>query len=170
MSNAVVTPLFPTGSRVRAWCVSSLSRRQTSTSIAFNFVGQAQCDQFNFIDGYNLRLSGIFNPSTDRIYFQFVTPLSDASYRVFIQPRMNPTNESTVDIFSSTLEQFRMCHVLNTPAFPKTRNGFWIRMGCMNLTTWINTAKLIRPDVVENRQSTTANASRKTLALSLVVL
>lgn len=177
MSNAVVTPLFPTGGRVRAWCVTSLAIRATSSSTASNVSLQEQFDALNFVDGYNLRIGAETASATDRVFFKFVTPMQDSAYRVFLQPRMNPMNEVSVNPLNppiittlTSLEVYRLCSVLNTSAVQKTKQGFWIRMGVPNLTTWTNTQKIIRPDSVEGRQSDTANASRKTIALSVVVL
>jgi hypothetical protein len=170
MSNAVVTPLFPTGGRVRAWCVTSLAIRATSAGTASNVSLQEQFDALNFVDGYNLRIGAETASATDRIFFKFVTPMQDSAYRVFIQPRMNPMTEDLVNSNNTSLEQYRLCSVLNTSAVQKTKQGFWIRMGVSSISTWVNTQKIIRPDSVENRQSSTSNTSRKTIALSVVVL
>jgi len=170
MSNAVVTPLFPTGGRVRAWCVTSLAIRATAGNIASNVSSQDGFDTLNFVDGYNLRIGAETASATDRIFFKFVTPMQDSAYRVFIQPRMNPMTEESVNSNSTSLEVYRLCSVLNTSAVQKTKQGFWIRMGVSSITTWTNTQKIIRPDSVEGRQSTTSNTSRKTIALSVVVL
>ena len=169
MSNAVVTPLFPTGGRVRAWCVTALARRTTFTSSALNVTNQSALDDISFVDGYNLRL-GIESASLTKIYFKFITPMQDSAYRVFVQPRMNPVSETTLNLYLANLEKCRLFHVLNTSDSPKTKYGFWIRLGLTSASQWTNVQRLFQTDRIDERQSTSLNALRRTLALSVVVL
>jgi hypothetical protein len=169
MSNAVVTPLFPTGGRVRAWCVTALARRNTAGSSALNVTTQSALDDISFVDGYNLRL-GIESAVLTKIYFKFITPMQDSAYRVFVQPRMNPVSENTLNLNNTNLEKYRLVHVLNTSDSPKTKYGFWIRLGHTSENLWNNNQKLIITDRIDERQSGASNTLRRTLALSVVVL
>ncbi len=143
MSNTAVTPLFPTGRRVQAWCVSNLLSRRLNRDLiptnsgsltdlngrTVNFT-QEQMDTLNFIDGYNVRLDRrcVANASTTPInsipyYFSFITPLSSANYRVFAQVRHSPTRCLWQGY---TFMPWNTVSVLNADPYKKTRYGFFI--------------------------------------------
>jgi len=142
MSNTAVTPLFPTGRRVQAWCVSNLlSRRLTADTISTNSgtpnlrgtpvnLTQEQMDTLNFIDGYNVRLDkrciGNFtNSASENIpfYFTFINPLPSANYRVFLQIRHSPTRGLWRGY---TFLPWFAPSIINTTKYPKTQYGFFV--------------------------------------------
>jgi len=142
MSNTAVTPLFPTGRRVQAWCVSNLvSRRLTTDTIGTNSgtpnlrgtpvnLTQEQMDTLNFIDGYNVRLDKrCIGKFTDLVsenipfYFTFINPLPSANYRVFLQIRHSPTRGLWRGY---TFLPWFAPSIINTTKYPKTRYGFFV--------------------------------------------
>lgn len=118
---ALPSVFFAHNSRVRAWCSTSFYQSSVLTQAAF--------DATNFLDGFNLRmdvatqqLSGDLQYS-GALKFSFINPLPDNNYKVFVQPFFQPN--------STVLGAPFVAHVLNSAAYPKTRDSFWVRMGFM---------------------------------------
>lgn len=118
---ALPSVFFAHNSRVRAWCSTSFYQSSVLTQAAF--------DATNFLDGFNLRmdvatqqLSGDLQYS-GALKFSFINPLPDNNYKVFVQPFFQSGN----DTFGSPF----LAHVLNSAAYPKTKESFWVRMGFM---------------------------------------
>lgn len=128
--SAFTNTLFqPHGGGVRAWCLTGFSGNDPSKMSLLNTVN---CYNLN-IDNerYNTMNSSIGSSqqgiSTGAIPFKFVTPMEDAKYMIFVQPRTvgvgaGGYSEGGVAFFA---------HALNTPQYPKTRFGFWVRFGRM---------------------------------------
>jgi hypothetical protein len=121
MPNSASTIVFG-GSAIKAWCLTGFNG---PTNIG------------NFVNGYNLILDETLlttqrntftlsqqGLSTGAIPFRFVTPMQNTKYKIFVQPR---TNGSLYAENGRAL----FCHALNTTQYPKTRNGFWVRLGIM---------------------------------------
>jgi len=114
MSSSAAIPVFQT--TPRAWCLVSNHR-------IYNTLNQANFDEKNFIDGYNLYISkdtqdytaGNVN-YTGALKFSFVTPMRDNKYKVFV----SAYNASGTPYMS---------HALNSAQYPKTPESFWIRLG-----------------------------------------
>jgi hypothetical protein len=129
MSSAFTQTLFnPRGAGVHAWCLTG-----------FNGSNPANASFLNTVNCYNLNIDNAAYAaitastgtsqqglSTGAIPFKFVTPVSNDKYMIFVQPR-------TVSVGNSYSESGRafFAHALNTPQYPKTRFGFWIRFGIM---------------------------------------
>ena len=88
----------------------------------------------NIVNGYNLKfddtlLANNHNAlggtqqgySTGAIPFRFVTPLPDANYKIFVNPR------SIGNDYYARRAAF--AHALIGAQYPKTRFGFWVRFG-----------------------------------------
>jgi hypothetical protein len=121
LNSPVSSFLFAHNSRVRAWCSTSFYQSGTLTQAAF--------DATNFLDGFNLRmdvatqqLSGDLQYS-GALRFSFINPLPDNQYKVFVQPFFQPG--------STILGAPFVAHVLNSVAYPKTKQSFWVRLGFM---------------------------------------
>jgi len=116
MSSSAALPLFQT--TPRAWCVvSNHATIATPTRASF--------DETNFVDGYNLYISADSQTSTvggtntthqGAIKFSFVTPMPNNRYKIFV----NAYRQAGLPF---------MCHALNSPQYPKTRESFWVRVG-----------------------------------------
>ena len=122
MGNSSVLGWVGGGQTVRAWCLTG-----------FNPVASPTLN--NHVNGYNLTLDDVkytaqINTNntaqpglcTGAIPFRFVSPMPDTRYKIFVQPRNNS---------STYLDRGLFTHALNTPQYPKTVNGFWIRFGIM---------------------------------------
>lgn len=124
---AIQTLFNGNGATVRAWCLTGLVRESS------DFLK-------NHINGYNLTLdnskyiamqtvqgSDQQANSVGAIPFKFVVPLRDKNYKVFVQVK------SVGPITTSLLPTF--AHCLDSLAYPKTKDGFWVRMGLMVRST-----------------------------------
>jgi len=124
VANSSVLGWVGGGQTVRAWCLTG-----------FNPVASPTLN--NHVNGYNLTLDDIkytaqitantnsqTGISTGAIPFRFVSPMPDARYKIFVNPRL---------VNYGTLYPYRglFAHALNTPQYPKTVNGFWVRFGFM---------------------------------------
>ena len=118
MGNSSVLGWVGGGQTVRAWCLTGFN---PVASVLHN----------NHVNGYNLTLDAANYSvpsgsqqglSTRAIPFRFVSPMPDTRYKIFVQPRNNS---------STYLDRGLFTHALNTPQYPKTVNGFWIRFGIM---------------------------------------
>ena len=119
MGNSSVLGWVGGGQTVRAWCLTGFN---PTGSILHN----------NHVNGYNLTLDDVKylsvpygsqqGLSTGAIPFRFVSPMPDTRYKIFVQPRNNSITYLDRGLFT---------HALNTPQYPKTVNGFWIRFGIM---------------------------------------
>lgn len=119
MANSSVLGWVGGGQTVRAWCLTG-----------FNPVASPTLN--NHVNGYNLTLDDVkyttpnntsqSGLSTGAIPFRFVSPMPDTRYKIFVQPRNNSLTYLNRGLFT---------HALNTPQYPKTVNGFWVRFGIM---------------------------------------
>lgn len=125
MANSSVLGWVGGGQTVRAWCLTGFYPRIPADV--------ANKTHNNHVNGYNLilddakYLAQFAASETDlvrcrgAIPFRFVSPMPDTRYKIFVQPRSNG--------FYSDRGLFT--HALNTPQYPKTVNGFWVRFGFM---------------------------------------
>jgi len=141
---------FGAGQVIKAWC-------HTGIQVVTN--QQARMTQFNFINGFNLGFDDIaFKNQHDAvggvtdlrgrnvgaIPFKFVTPLENNRYRVFVQPvATNASGRYADSDVGSTSPRPLFAHCLFGNQYPKTRNGFWVRLGSHILhrtdNFWYNT-------------------------------
>lgn len=123
MENSHVnSTLFGHAAGVRAWALVSNHNRGAN---------QSAWNDANFLDGYNLYLDlasrnvgtsvgdggGKFDGA---LKFTFVTPMPDNKYKVFVSS--GPGKDAV------------LAHVLDSAAYPKTKDSFYVRVG-----TWHNT-------------------------------
>ena len=123
MENSHVnSTLFGHAAGVRAWALVSNHNRGAN---------QSAWNDANFLDGYNLYLDlasrnvgtavGVDNGKFDgALKFTFVTPMPDNKYKVFVS--------------SGPGKDAALAHVLDSAAYPKTKDSFYVRVG-----TWHNT-------------------------------
>jgi len=123
VANSSVLGWVGSGQTVRAWCLTGFN---PVASVLHN----------NHVNGYNLTLDDVKylsvtapygsqqGLSTAAIPFRFVSPMPDARYKIFVQPRL--VNYGTLYPYKGLFT-----HALNTPQYPKTVNGFWVRFGLM---------------------------------------
>lgn len=122
MINSALTTLVGHNARVKGWCLTALTYDTTSVG---GGVDQA-FHSYNFINGCNLLIdrSATVNVSVDTerrysgaIRFAFANEPANANYKVFVNPTFSGTSTPVV------------AHCLNNSRYPKTVNGFWIRIG-----------------------------------------
>lgn len=122
MINTAPKTLFGHNSKVKAWCLTALNYDSTATTHPMG--------SYAIVNGYNLVLdstvSDVTAPNTDRTYsgtirFSFVTPLQDTKYKVFVEPHFSQ--------ISATFNLPVVAHAVNNSRYPKTVNGFYVRVG-----------------------------------------
>lgn len=164
MSNTAVTPLFPTGGRVRAWCVTkTLYKLNPSDPTPTT---QEMFDSVNFVDGYNLRLDigSVTQPNVFIPYkFSFITPMQSKNYQVFAQMMCN-TNENMYQTVSVPFgyEPYKTMVVYDVPRFPKTNRSFWLTGLSLNGSSDDTIVNLIA--------SNQSSATEKAFTLAVVVI
>lgn len=157
MQNSQVnSTLFGHAAGVRAWAIVSNHNRGAD---------QAEWNTANFLDGYNLYLdlasrnvgtsvgagSGKFDGA---LKFTFVTPMPDNKYKVFVST--GPGKDAA------------LAHVVDSAAYPKTKNSFYLRVGTWHPNS-ISSAAISATGRTHN-QITTANLwSSAATSLGLVV-
>jgi len=164
MPNSSGLAWFAGGQSVKAWCLTGFNGTLTGPTVR------------NFINGYNLTFDdAAYNAqvaadgtdqqglSTGAIPFKFVTPMPDTKYKIFVQPRTVSVNT----LYSEDGRAF-FTHALNTPQYPKTVNGFWVRFGILLRTGDSFLSNVVnRPDYGEILNRSIASA---TYQLQVVVL
>jgi hypothetical protein len=116
MANTPILPFFGHNNTVKAWCLTGNFAVTGSTT-------QTIFDSVNFVDGYNLRLdvatnTGAASVNAGALKFSFINSMPNTKYKVFVQCYGNN---------SPVYPQF--AHVLNSAAYPKTRDSFYVRVG-----------------------------------------
>lgn len=147
MSNTAVTPLFPVGRRVQAWCVTQLRYKQQPTDP--NPTTQTMFDAVNFIDGYNLRLDfqSVTTPSVFIPFkFSFLNPLSSKNYRVFAHVLHKTDTYPIGSSGNESIFPYRSPMVYDVPRFPKTKQGFWMGFTFLSSTSTDSYIQIIYPN------------------------
>lgn len=138
-----IVPILDNRKSVKAWCHTAF----TVTGVT----DQTSCDAVNFIDGYNLKLDvGTFqaqgtipavtsatdtrNRAYGAIKFQFLTPMPNNKYMVFVTPDYFSTSDITAINTSTNFRQVT-AHVLNSAQYPKTTDSFYVRFAVRLLGT-----------------------------------
>jgi len=141
---------FGAGQTIKGWC-------HTGIQVVTNH--QQRMTQFNFINGFNLTfddakfydqitavggITDLRGRHVGAIPFKFVTPLQNDRYKVFVQPVATNGNGRYADSdLGSSNPRPLFAHCLFGNQYPKTKNGFWVRLGSHVLhrtdNFWYNT-------------------------------
>jgi len=137
--SSVITPISAKGSTVRAWCLTAFNPVPQNGYTIHNDTVSSLGDYsrilsfYNVIDCYNLTINDrLWFPflggsaaqySMRAVPFKFNTPLPDANYKIFVNPR---TVGAAYGVSSNNPV---FAHALIGNQYPKTRFGFWIRFG-----------------------------------------
>lgn len=157
MQNSQVnSTLFGHAAGVRAWAI--VSNHNSGAN-------QAEWNNTNFLDGYNLYLdiasrsvgnsvgagSGKFDGA---LKFTFVTPMPDNKYKVFVStgPGVNAA----------------LAHVVDSAAYPKTKDSFYLRVGTWH-STGLNANVPSAASRTHNQITAATLWSSATTSLGLVV-
>lgn len=161
MPESAYIPAIFGGASIKAWCLTGFNPTLKGPTVR------------NFINGYNLTFDDTtYNTqvaafgdsqqgiSTGAIPFKFVTPMANNKYKIFASPK-------TVGPQYAENGRGFLCHALNTPQYPKTVNGFWVRFGIVTrgnnntgqgFDPFINDITA-RPDVAEVLNRSVASAT-----------
>lgn len=157
MENSHVnSTLFGHAAGVRAWALVSNHNRGAN---------QSAWNDANFLDGYNLYLdlasrnvgtavgddSGKFDGA---LKFTFVTPMPDNKYKVFVS--------------SGPGKDAALAHVLDSAAYPKTKDSFYVRVGTWHPNS-ISAAAISTTGRTHNQITTAILWSSASTSLGLVV-
>jgi hypothetical protein len=145
-SAGVINPFFAGGGTVKAWGVYGLNATDQTTMTLRNVVN---CYNLNFDDALfstQITATGItvLGRATGAIPFRFVTPMVNTKYKIFVSPKIVSTQYASGG-------RVLFAHALNSSKYPKTVNGFWVRLGILTnegdgtlpTTTPTNTAPLV---------------------------
>jgi hypothetical protein len=151
-SSSGVSSFFSSNASVKAWALFAFGTPPSipvPSSYSNNSLGAVNAA--NFVNGFNLVIdqdkylaltSSAMGQGVDTqtgysigpIPLRFITPMPNDKYKIFVQPKMvgdtAVVNETAV-----------LAHALNTPQYPKTKEGFWVRFGQNTRTsdTYIDT-------------------------------
>lgn len=139
-SSSGVSSFFSSNASVKAWALFAFGTPPNlpiPSSYSNNSLGAVNAA--NFVNGFNLvidqdkylALTSSASPSgidiqtaysIGPIPLRFITPMPNDKYKIFVQPKLvgdaGHINEIAV-----------LAHALNTPKYPKTKEGFWVRFG-----------------------------------------
>jgi hypothetical protein len=180
--SSVITPISAKGSTVRAWCLTALNFSPLNGAALHAAAVSSLGDYsrimsfYNVIDCYNLTLNdrlwvsaqgGQTQPdfSMRAIPFKFNTPLPDANYKIFVNPR---TVGAAYGVSSNNPV---FAHALIGNQYPKTRFGFWIRFAHQTqaepgYSTWLRGI----PFAPEGGDIVNRNADGATAQLQIIVI
>lgn len=137
-----VSSFFSNNATVRAWALFAFGM-PPNLPVPSSYVAQppsaGAVNAANFVNGFNLvidedkyyalavsnAVSGLDTQtgySTGAIPMRFITPMPNDKYKIFVQPRLVGDN-------GAAKAALVLGHALNTPQYPKTKNGFWVRFG-----------------------------------------
>lgn len=157
MQNSQVnSTLFGHAAGVRAWAI--VSNHNSGAN-------QAEWNTANFLDGYNLYLdlasrnvgtsvsagNGKFDGA---LKFTFVTPMPDNKYKVFVST--GPGKDAA------------LAHVVDSAAYPKTKDSFYLRVGTWHPNS-ISAAAISATGRTHNQITAATLWSSATTSLGLVV-
>lgn len=140
-SSSGVSSFFSSNASVKAWALFAFGtppNLPVPSSYSNNSLGAVNAA--NFVNGFNLVIdqdkylaltssafaaSGIDTQtgySIGPIPLRFITPMPNDKYKIFVQPKL-------VGDAVTPSESAVLAHALNTPQYPKTKEGFWVRFG-----------------------------------------
>lgn len=144
-SSSGVSSFFSSNASVKAWALFAFG---TTPSLpvpsSYSSTSLGAVNAANFVNGFNLVIdqdkylalnssafaaSGIENQtaySIGAIPLRFITPMPNDKYKIFVQPKLVG---DAVTSFTAPNENAVLAHALNTPQYPKTKEGFWVRFG-----------------------------------------
>lgn len=134
MTTSHTIPVFAHNSTVKAWCMVTNHKPYPLDQLST----QNQFNECNFLDGYNLLfdaetqknpITGVFPETyplgyfTGALKFSFITPMDSPHYKVFVSAYGYGPGSAALGRYP------QLAHALNSSAYPKTQNSFWVRLG-----------------------------------------
>ncbi len=138
-SSSGVSSFFSSNASVKAWALFAFG---TPPSLpipsSYSNASLGAVNAANFVNGFNLVIdqdkylalaSSAYTSTMDiqtfysigAIPLRFITPMPNDKYKIFVQPKLVGD--------ASPNENVVLAHALNTPQYPKTKEGFWVRFG-----------------------------------------
>lgn len=135
-----VSSFFSNNATVKAWALFAFGMPPNlPIPSSYSSTSLGAVNAANFVNGFNLvmdedkyyalavsnAVSGLDTQtgySTGAIPMRFITPMPNDKYKIFVQPRL-------VGDIGGAKAALVLGHALNTPQYPKTKNGFWVRFG-----------------------------------------